>query len=87
MNRTTEHKIELSWNQEGSYSATIVNGAVTLLNFCAIGKGSEDCGSCLTSIDLKYLEAIHQNLGELFKEIEEERKRLGHVYRTDEEEA
>ena len=74
-----ENKIKLTWNVDGRFSACLVNGRITELNFCEVGVGSE-CGSCLQSTDLKYLQNVHKALSELFKMMDEENKSNGHSY-------
>lgn len=70
MEKLKENKVTLSWNHDGAFSAVIINGQITELNFCQIGKGPDECGSCLTATDYKYLQNIHSSLGELFKELD-----------------
>jgi hypothetical protein len=84
MEHLREIKNQLNWHTEaGKFEATIVNGAITDLNFCEPGKGSVDCGKCLTSTDYKFLKQIHTALGELFDFIEAESKRMGHTFAND----
>lgn len=83
MTRHFEDKVTLEWAHKGSFKAVITNGIVTELQYCEPGTGptdSDSCGKCLTSTDLKFLQDVHQSLGELFKEIEEANKRLGYSY-------
>lgn len=83
MQRHFEDKVTLEWSHKGKFSATITNGIVTALQFCEPGTGPSDqdsCGRCLTSTDLKFLQDVHQSLGELFKEIEAANQRLGYSF-------
>lgn len=81
MERYKEVKISLSWNFDGSFSAELTNGNITSLNMCELG-GNGCEGKCLTSTDLKFLQNVHQALGELFKQIEEENKANGYSFPT-----
>lgn len=74
----------LSWHTDnGKFEATLTNGAITELAFCEPGKGSDDCGKCLTSTDYKFLRLVHHALGELFQFIEKEHKDMGHSFAND----
>ena len=59
----------------------LTNGNITSLNMCELG-GNGCEGKCLTSTDLKFLQKVHQALGELFKQIEEENKANGYSFPT-----
>lgn len=84
MNIHKETKISIDWNYiEGKFNAEIINGQISELNFCELGQGTDSCGKCLTSIDLKFLQNVHSALGDLFKKLDEARKELGHSYATD----
>lgn len=84
MERHFENKITLSWSHKGSFQATIVNGIITELAFCEPGNGPENCGKCLNSVDIKFLQDVHNSLGELFKQVEEAHKDLGYSYAKEE---
>ena len=58
----------------------LVNGIITKLNFCELGKGPDDTGKCLNSTNYKFLQSVYTCLGDLFTFIEEENKRLGYSY-------
>ena len=77
-----EAKITLSWNNEGKFSATIVNGVITALHFCEVGK-DEKSTQCLTSTDYKFLTDVHNALGELFTTVKDQQKELGYSFPTD----
>lgn len=84
MNIHKETKISIEWNiAEGRFDAEIINGNITALNFCELGQGTDSCGKCLTSTDLKFLQNVHKALGELFKKLDEANKELGHSFATD----
>lgn len=81
MENFREIKNDLTWHSEsGKFTATLINGQISELHFCEPGKGVDDCGKCLTSVDFKYLQSVYTYLGELFTFIEEENKRLGYSY-------
>lgn len=79
MEKHREIKIDLTWHFDGKFEATVVNGQIQSLNMCELGANGE-CGRCLTSSDIKFLENVHTALGELFKVIEEEQKSNGHSF-------
>lgn len=81
-----ETKNTLTWHFEGNFNATIVNGVIKELNLCEPGKGAGDCGRCLTSTDYKFLKSVHEALGDIFKFMHDENKRLGYSYPEDMEE-
>ena len=83
MENHREIKNTLTWHFEGNFNATIVNGVIKELNLCEPGKGAGDCGRCLTSIDYKFLKSVHEALGDIFKFMHEENKRLGYSYPED----
>lgn len=81
MEHIREIKNQLTWHTEnGKFDATLVNGQIGELNFCEPGKGSGDCGKCLTSVDYKFLKQVHTALGELFDFMEKESKQMGHTF-------
>jgi len=80
MDHYREIKNKLTWHNEGKFEVELVNGAITKLNFCEPGKGPQDSGKSLTSIDFKFLQAVYFSLGDLFAFLEEENKRLGYSY-------
>ncbi|MDB4926250.1 hypothetical protein [Mucilaginibacter sp.] len=80
MDHFREIKNCLTWHNEGKFEVELINGIITRLNFCEPGKGTDDTGKCLTSVNYKYLQAVHSCLGDLFTFIEEENKRLGYSY-------
>lgn len=80
MENHREIKNELTWHNDGKFTATLTNGVITELHFCEPGKGADSEGKCLTSVDFKYLQSVYSALGELFTFIEEENKRLGYSY-------
>lgn len=83
MESIKETKLSLTWSSfEGKFSATLINGRITELNFCEVGVGT-DCGACLKSTDLKYLQNVHTALSELFKKMDEESKQNGHSYASE----
>ncbi|WP_419801216.1 hypothetical protein [Mucilaginibacter sp.] len=83
MENHREIKNTLNWHFEGNFNATIINGVIKELNLCEPGKGTNDCGRCLTSTDYKYLKSVHEALGDIFKFMHEENKRLGYSYPVD----
>ncbi|MDB5030481.1 hypothetical protein [Mucilaginibacter sp.] len=85
MDHFREIKNCLTWHSEGKFEVELTNGIITRLNFCEPGKGPDDTGKCLTSVNYKYLQAVHACLGDLFTFIEEENKRLGYSYAREEE--
>ena len=80
MDHFREIKNSLTWHNEGKFEVELINGIITKLNFCEPGKGSDDSGKCLTSINYKFLQSVYSCLGDLFVFIEEENKRLGYKY-------
>jgi hypothetical protein len=80
MDHYREIKNNLTWHNEGKFEVELVNGVITKLNFCEPGKGPDDSGKCLTSVNFKFLQSVHSCLGDLFSFIEEENKRLGYRY-------
>ena len=80
MDHFREIKNNLVWHKEGKFEVELINGIITKLNFCEPGKGIEDSGRCLTSTSFKFLQAVHDCLGDLFTFIEEENTRLGYKY-------
>ncbi|RYE20806.1 MAG: hypothetical protein EOP42_26880 [Sphingobacteriaceae bacterium] len=80
MENHREIKNTLTWHFEGNFNATIINGVIKELNLCEPGKGAGDCGRCLTSTDYKFLKSVHEALGDIFKFMNEENKRLGYSY-------
>ncbi len=81
MEHIREVKNELTWHStEGKFTCTLINGNITELNFCEPGKSGEDCGRCIVSTDYKFLQQVHTSLGELFKFIEDENKKLGYSF-------
>jgi hypothetical protein len=85
MDHFREIKNNLTWHNEGKFEVELVNGIIKKLNFCEPGKGHEDIGKCLTSINFKFLQSVHSALGDLFTFIEEENKRLGYSYSREDE--
>ncbi len=83
MENHREIKNTLNWHFEGNFNATIINGVIKELNLCEPGKGAGDCGRCLTSTDFKFLKSVHEALGDIFKFMQEENKRLGYSYPID----
>lgn len=83
MENHREIKNTLTWHFDGNFNATIVNGVIKELNLCEPGKGAGDCGRCLTSTDYKFLKSVHEALGDIFKFMHEENKRLGYSYPED----
>jgi len=83
MNIHKETKISIEWNHsDATFKAEIINGNIESLSFCEIGQNDE-CGKCLTSTDLKFLQNVHTSLGDLFKKLDEARIEMGHTYATD----
>ena len=82
MDHHREIKNQLTWHDEGKYEVEVVNGKIKKLNFSGPGIGPDTTQS-LTSTDMKFLEAVYKNLGELFEFLKEENKRLGYRYATD----
>lgn len=86
MDRHFENIVTLEWAHEGKFTAKIVNGQIAELEFCEPGVGADGtCGKCLTSTDLKFLQSVHQSLGELFKEVEEAGKKMGYSFSLEEQ--
>lgn len=85
MENHREIKNTLTWHFEGNFNATIINGVIKELNLCEPGKGAGDCGKCLNSTDFKFLKSVHQALGDIFKFMHDENKRLGYSYPEDAE--
>lgn len=83
MENHRETKNTLTWHFEGNFNATIINGVIKELNLCEPGKGVGDCGRCLNSTNYKYLKSVHEALGDIFKFIQDENKRLGYSYPSD----
>jgi len=80
MDHFREIKNNLTWHKEGKFNVELVNGIITKLNFCELGKGPDDTGKCLNSTNYKFLQSVYTCLGDLFTFIEEENKRLGYSY-------
>jgi len=80
MDHFREIRNTLTWHKEGKFDVVLINGIITKLNFCEPGKGPEDTGKCLNSINYKFLQNVYSCLGDLFTFIEEENKRLGYSY-------
>lgn len=80
MDHYREIKNNLTWHKEGKFNVELVNGIITKLNFCELGKGPDDVGKCLNSTNYKFLQSVYSCLGDLFTFIEEENKRLGYSY-------
>jgi len=80
MDHYREIKNNLTWHKEGKFNVELVNGIITKLNFCELGKGPDDTGKCLNSTNYKFLQSVYTCLGDLFTFIEEENKRLGYSY-------
>jgi hypothetical protein len=83
MEKHTELRHCLSWEGEGKFEAEIVNGQISKLNFSEIGKGENDCGKFLNSTNYKFLQQVRDNLIQLFNFMEEENKKLGYSFPTD----
>lgn len=83
MEKFTELRHTISWDGEGKFEAEIVNGQISKINFCEIGKGETDCGKFLNSVNYKFLQQVRDNLTELFNFIETENKKLGYSFPTD----
>lgn len=79
-----EAKITLSWNNDGSFRAVIINGIITELNFCEPGRdGNTAPCQCLNSTNWKFLNDTYNALGELFGAVKEQQKELGYSFPTD----
>lgn len=85
MEHIKEIKNSLTWHSEnGRFEAILINGVITTLAFCEIGKSESDC-RCLVSTDYKYLKQVHESLGELFAFIEAENKKAGYTFANEKE--
>lgn len=83
MEHNKELKNTLTWHSmDGTFEVILINGVITKLEFCEIGK-CED--GCLKSVDFKFLRTAHECLGELFKFIADQEKEKGHSYAGDEQ--
>lgn len=75
----------LSWNATNDcvFEATVTNGVVTQLHFCAPPAKSGDERVCLKSIDEPFLRQLTQILPELYKYVDELRSKNG-TFKVDE---
>lgn len=81
MDLLREHKISISWNNQGKFTAEIINGNITQLHFCEYGKDQNTAPcQCLTSTDWQFLNDVYSALGELFATVKEQQKELGYSY-------
>lgn len=80
MEQYREIKNELTWHNEGKFTATLTNGIITELHFCEPGCDENSEGRCLVSTDYKYLKDVHDALAELFIFKEAEDERMGYKF-------
>lgn len=75
MEISKEVRVSMSWNVAGQFSAELINGNISALHFCEEGRNI-----CLESVDLKYLHAVHDALGDLFGMIDAQQLEMGHSF-------
>lgn len=81
MEHQSELKNTLSWHSpDGTFEVILINGQITKLEFCEIGK-CED--GCLKSTDYKFLMQVFECLGDLKKFIADQDKERGHTFAGD----
>jgi hypothetical protein len=80
MENFREIKNELTWHNDGKFTATLTNGKITELHFCEPGCDANSEGKCLISTDYKYLKDVHDALAELFDFMAKENERMGYKF-------
>lgn len=71
----------MAWNNDGKFTAEIVNGVITDLHFCEPGCDEDTApNKCIISTDIKFLTDVHKALGELLDMVKQQQKDLGYSF-------